>query len=63
MHIDDDHDNLYAEGTIVRLKADPGITLLITKYQQRVYFCQSVKEPKDKLTPYFGHELLASEKS
>lgn len=58
MHIENDHDNLYAEGSIVQLKAEPGVRLLIMKYQQRVYFCTSVKEPLGKSMPYFAHELF-----
>ena len=57
MHIENDHDNFYTEGSVVRLKAEPGVSLLIMKYQQRVYFCTPVKEPLGKSMPYFAHEL------
>lgn len=58
MHIIDDKDNIFAEGTTVRLKATPDVTVLIIKYQQRIYFCAAPDEPLGKQQPYFQHELL-----
>jgi hypothetical protein len=58
MHIIEDKDNLYSEGTIVRLKAQPEVHMLIIKYQQRIYFCARISDPNGKLMPYFEHELV-----
>lgn len=58
MHIIDDKDNIYSEGTIVRLKAQPEVRMLIMKYHERIYFCKRISAPKVKLMPYFEHELV-----
>jgi hypothetical protein len=60
MHIIDDTDNIYSEGTIVRLKIAPSVYLMITKYQQRVYFCTSPDDQSGKLMPYYERELEGS---
>jgi len=60
MHIIDDHDNIYPEGTIVRLKAAPSVYLMIRKYQQRIYFCAAPDDQLDKQMPYYERELLGS---
>ena len=58
MHIIDDKENIVKEGTIVCLKAQPDEKMLITKYQQRVYFCARMSAPSGKILPYFERELL-----
>lgn len=58
MHIIDDKDNIFKEGTIVRLKERPDEKMLIMKYQQRVYFCAGISAPSGKKRPYFERELL-----
>ena len=58
MHIIDDTDNIYSEGTIVRLKTSPMVSLVIKKYQQRIYFCEPVNDHSRKQMPYYERELL-----
>jgi len=58
MHIIDDMDNIYTEGSVVRLKVQPSSTVRIVKYQQRVYFCVDTRDPNGRPMPYFEHELL-----
>ena len=60
MHIIDDKDNIFSEGSIVHPKAAPEISLLITKYQQRIYFCKDVSAPAGKPMPYFERELAGA---
>lgn len=60
MHIIDDTDNIYTEGSVVRLRAQPSATVRIVKYQQRVYFCVDTGEPDGRPMPYFENELLGT---
>jgi hypothetical protein len=51
-------DNLYKEGTIICAKIEPTLKLLITKYNQRIYYCTVVGHPDQNNLAYFESELM-----
>ncbi len=51
-------DNLYSEGTLILAKLNPGSSLIIKKYFNRIYYCQPVSNPESKLLVYFERELV-----
>ena len=52
-------DNLYKEGTIISAIENPALKLVITRYFQRIYYCNVVGEPDRKPFVYFERELIA----
>jgi hypothetical protein len=52
-------DNIYPEGTPITAKVDPSLKLIITKYYQRIYYCNVVDQPEKKQLAYFERELIA----
>lgn len=50
--------NIYKEGTIIAAKADPGLSLVIVRYYQRIYYCAVAGEPDRKHFAYFERELI-----
>jgi hypothetical protein len=53
-----ENDNIYKPGTIVAAKADPGLSLVIVRYYQRIYYCAVAGEPERKHFAYFERELI-----
>lgn len=51
-------DNIYPEGIMVTAKANPSVTLVITKYMQRIYYCSVAGEENGKQHAYFERELV-----
>jgi hypothetical protein len=54
-----DNDNIYKVGTMITAKDDPGLSLVIVKYYQRIYYCSVTGEPDRKQLAYFERELIA----
>lgn len=54
-----DVDNIYPLGSTITAKENPTTNLVIVKYYQRIYYCQSVAEPEAKQRVYFERELNA----
>ena len=54
----DNNDNIYPEGIMVTTKVNPSVTLVITKYMQRIYYCTVVGEENGKQRAYFERELI-----
>lgn len=52
-------DNIYATGTVVSAKANPGLQLKIMSYYQRIYYCAVVGDENGKQLVYFERELVA----
>jgi hypothetical protein len=51
-------DNLYAEGTIITAKENPDLELVITKYCQRIYYCELPGETSGQRFAYFERNLI-----
>lgn len=51
-------DNIFSIGTIVSAKVEPGLSLVIAKYYQRIYYCSIVGQPTHKQFAYFERELI-----
>jgi hypothetical protein len=51
-------DNVYQEGTIISAKENPSLNLVITKYNQRIYFCDIVGQTGQRFA-YFEHNLIS----
>jgi len=50
-------DNLYKEGSIITAKENPALDLIITRYYQRIYYCDVLGKPGKKQLVYFEREL------
>lgn len=55
-------DNIYKEGTIITAKDNPALSLIITKYCQRIYYCAAVENSDGRQFAYFEHNLIAPSK-
>jgi hypothetical protein len=51
------NDNIFKEGSIVIAKVNPNMKLIITKYNQRIYYCIPAEKPFDKFQAYFEREI------
>jgi hypothetical protein len=51
-------DGIYKPGTVIAAKADPGLSLVIVRYYQRIYYCEVAGEPERKHFAYFERELI-----
>jgi hypothetical protein len=51
--------NKYKEGEVVRAVIDPNRKLIITRYLDRIYYCQLEQNPERKNLAYFERELEA----
>ena len=51
-------DNIYAEGTLITARENPGLQLKIMKYYQRIYYCDIVGHADRKQLAYFERELI-----
>ena len=51
------NDNLYKEGSILTAKENPELDLIITRYFQRIYYCDVIGKPGNKQLVYFEREL------
>lgn len=51
--------NKYKEGEVVCAKIDPARKLVITRYLDRIYYCQLQQNPARKNLVYFERELAA----
>ena len=49
--------NKYKEGEVVRAVIDPNRKLVITRYLDRIYYCQLQQNPERKNLVYFEREL------
>ena len=49
--------NKFKEGEVVSAKSDPGRKLVITRYLDRIYYCQLQQNPERKNLVYFEREL------
>lgn len=52
-------DNIYKEGTVITAQENPELNLVITKYCQRIYYCQTVDAPLVRQFAYFERNLVA----
>lgn len=55
-------ENLYAAGSFITAKEDPGRKLIINRYYKRIYYCYVADDPSHRLLPYFERELIPPEK-
>jgi len=51
-------DNIYTEGTFITANDNPGLKLIITKYCQRIYYCNVVGNESRQFA-YFERDLIA----
>jgi hypothetical protein len=51
-------DNLFRVGTLIKAKEYPDLQLKIMSYNQRIYYCGIVSEPKRKELVYYDRELI-----
>lgn len=51
-------ENTYPVGSFISAKADPDLPLVITNYNQRIYYCAVVGQPDHKHFAYFERELI-----
>lgn len=52
-------DNIYQEGSYITAKNDPSRKLIIKRYIKRIYYCNVVGDPTEKLLVFFERELIA----
>lgn len=50
--------NKFKEGEVVCSKVDPRRKLMITRYLDRIYYCQLEQDPSRTNLVYFERELL-----
>lgn len=50
--------NTYTEGSFITAKENPTRKLIITRYLDRIYYCNVVDDPAQKLLAYFERELI-----
>ena len=53
--------NKYKEGQVVHAKADPETKLVITRYLDRIYYCEHQKNPSRNNLVFFERELEVHE--
>ena len=63
MKINSTSENKFKEGEVVCAKIDMRRKLLITRYLDRIYYCQLEQDPSRKNLLYFERELAAVETS
>lgn len=52
-------ENLYPEGSVITALEAPAKKLRIVHYIRRIYYCEPIDNPDNKLLPYFEKELIA----
>jgi len=52
-------ENLYPEGTVITALEAPAKKLRIVHYIRRIYYCEPIDNPDNKLLSYFERELIA----
>lgn len=52
-------DNIYSVGTLITAREAPTVTLKITSYYQRIYYCSIEGNDTGKVKVYFERELIA----
>jgi hypothetical protein len=57
------NDNLFNEGSIVIAKVNLNVKLIITKYNQRIYYCTPVEKLSGKLQAFYERELRTVDES
>lgn len=55
-------DNIYPEGSFITANDNPGLKLIITKYCQRIYYCNVVGDESRQLA-YFERNLIAPDQT
>ncbi len=51
-------DNKYPKGSVIKAKENANVLLQIEAYNQRIYYCSSLKYPEQKHLVYFENELI-----
>jgi hypothetical protein len=51
-------DNIFKVGTLIKAKEGPELQLKIMSYNQRIYYCGIVSDPKRKELAYYERELI-----
>jgi len=49
---------MYAEGSFITAKENPARNLIVSRYLDRIYYCNVVDDPTHKLLAYFERELI-----
>jgi len=53
-------ENKYKEGEVVYARAYPTIKLIIRRYVDRIYYCNTAEAPQKKDLVYFERELMTN---
>jgi hypothetical protein len=51
-------DNLFRVGTLIKARVEPDLQLKIMSYNQRIYYCGVVSDPKRKQLVFYERELI-----
>jgi hypothetical protein len=54
-------ENMYNAGDIVFAKEDPGLTLIVRRFVDDIYYCRVYDDPGQKEYAYFQRELFSKE--
>lgn len=52
-------ENKYKEGQAVHAIVNPGLSLIIRRYVERIYYCKVANKPNHKELAYFEREIEA----